>query len=153
MMDDADKVPHLFQNLILRLLLSMRMNLVKVSIVDMDFGSSFPFISSITNPTFQNKIIYHQDGINKLLEELALEISEANKNYLGRYPNLDSYNDTVGDMAFPYHFVFLDDFPNGFTQQAIDNLLRLIDHGNASKAGIKIFINYHPKIHIHIIFP
>lgn len=145
MMDDADKVPHLFQNLILRLLLSMRMNLVKVSIVDMDFGSSFPFISSITNPTFQNKIIYHQDGINKLLEELALEISEANKNYLGRYPNIDSYNDTAGDMAFPYHFVFLDDFPNGFTQQAIDNLLRLIDHGNASKAGIKIFINYHPK--------
>ena len=143
--DKAEKVPCLFQNIILRLLLSMRMDLVKVSIIDMDFGASFPIVSTITNPMFKNQIIYKQDDINRLVEELAREISEANKNILGRSSDIDAYNTKSGEMAFPYHFVFIDDFPNGFSTQSLDNLLRLIDNGNAQKAGIRIFINYSEK--------
>lgn len=142
---EAEKVPNLFQNVILRLLLSMRMDLVKVSIVDMDYGNSFPIISTITNSMFKSQIVYRQEDVSKLIDELGKEVSEANRNYLGRYPDLDTYNANNGQMAQPYHFVFIDDFPNGFTTQSIDNLLRLIGNGNALRAGIRILINYSQK--------
>lgn len=139
---DAERVPNLFQNIILRLLLSMRMDLVKVSVVDMDYGNSFPILSAITNPMFKSQMIYRQEDVTKLIDELGKEISEANRNYLGCYPDIDTYNANAGEMAQPYHFVFIDDFPNGFSPQSIDNLLRLIGNGNALRAGIRIFINY-----------
>lgn len=140
--EEAVDVPNMFQNIILRLLLSTRMNLVKVSVVDMDFGANFPVVSSITNPMFKYQLIYRQEDVSKLVSNLAREISEANRAFLGRYADMDAYNAGSGEMAHPYHFVFIDDFPNGFTPQAIDDLLRLIDNGNAARVGIKIFINY-----------
>lgn len=143
--DDAEKVPNLFQSLIIRLLLSTRMNLVKVSVVDMDFGTSFPIVSSITNPRFKNKMIYRQEDVTQMIASLAKEISEANRIFAGRHHDIESYNANAGELAQPYHFVFIDDFPNGFTTQAIDDLLRLIDNGNACRVGIKIFINYSSK--------
>lgn len=140
--DDAIKVPKLFQNILIRMLLTMRMDLLKVSVVDLDFGSSFPIVSMITNPMFKSKIVYRNEDINKLIDDLAKEVNEANKTFLGHYSDINTYNTNNGDMASPYHIVFIDDFPNGFTTQSIDNLLRLIDNGNAFKAGIRIFINY-----------
>lgn len=143
--DNAEKVPNLFQNIIVRLLLSTRMSLAKVSVVDMDYGRSFPIVSSITNSMFKSQMFYRQDDVTQLIAGLAREISEVNRVFSGRYPDIDSYNASAGEMAQPYHFVFIDDFPNGFTSQAIDDLLRLIDNGNAASVGIKIFINYSTK--------
>ena len=143
--DDASKVPNLFQSLIIRLLLSIRMDLVQVSIIDMNFGRSFPLVSSINNPAFKFTILNRQEEVSQLITGLSREISEANRVFLGRYPDIDQYNANARDMAHPYHFVFIDDFPYGFTSQAIDDLHRLIDNGNAASAGIKIFINFSEK--------
>lgn len=142
---EAEKVPCLFQNIMLRLLMSMRMNLVKVSVVDMDFGASFPVVSAITNPMFKSEIVYTQEEVTKLMSRLANEVSEANRNFLGRSADIEAYNSSAKNKAMPYHFVFIDDFPNGFTAQSIDGLVRLIENGNARKSGIKIFINYSEK--------
>ncbi len=141
----SEKVPNIFQNIILRLLLSMRTDLVKVSIVDMDFGASFPIIPTINNKLFKREVICQSDGISRLLTQLAQEIKEVNTTLIGNNPDIDSYNLAASDMAQPYHYVFIDDFPNGFTSQAIDDLLRLINKGNALRAGIRIFINYSEK--------
>lgn len=139
---EAEKVPNLFQNIILRLLLSMRMEFVKVSIVDMDFGNSFPVVSAITNPLFKNDLIFRPEEISRLIDELTDEIGTVNKRFMGRCASIDIFNKDAGERALPYHFVFIDDFPSGFSSQSIDTLLRLIDNGNAARAGIKIFINY-----------
>lgn len=143
--EDAEKVPALFQSLILRILLSMRMDFARISVVDMDFGTNFPIVSSINNAMFKSDIVYRQDDVTQLVASLAKEISEANRAFMGRYNDIKDYNSNAGEMAQPYHFVFFDDFPNGFTSQSIDDLLRLIDNGNAARVGIKIFINYSPK--------
>lgn len=140
---EAERVPNLFQNIILRLLLSMRMELVKVSIVDMDFGNSFPVVSAITNPLFKNDLIFRPEDISRLIDELTDEIGAANKTFMGRCASIDIFNKDAEEKALPYHFVFIDDFPSGFSSQSIDTLLRLIDNGNAARAGIKIFINYY----------
>lgn len=140
--DDAESVPNLFQNIILRLLLSMKMDLVRVSIVDKDYGNSFSRISNIKNKAFYKQLIYQDEDISKLINNLAKETSKASQDYLGRFQNLDVYNAQAGELVRPYHFVFIDDFPNGFTSQAIEELLSLINNGNALRAGIMIFINY-----------
>lgn len=143
--DDSAHVPNIFQNTILRLLLTMRMRLVKVSIVDMTFGANFREVLSINNPVFQSALVDSSTSVSKLVANLAHELGQANRSFLGRYPNIGAYNTNAKDMATPYHFVFIDDFPNGFTQQSLDDLHRIIDNGNASRAGIKIFINYSSK--------
>ena len=142
MKEDELRIPGLFQNLLMRLLLSMRMNSVKVSIVDMDFGNSFMQVASIKNSHFKREVLFEQEGISRLIGELAREVGETNRNLQGRYRNLEEYNADAGELAIPYHFIFIDDFPNGFNPMSLDGLLRLLDNGNASRAGIKIFINY-----------
>ena len=140
--NEAGKVPNLFQNVILRLLLSMHMGHVKVSVVDMDFGSSFPMVSAITNPAFESHLIYRPEEVSRLIDDLTDEIGTANRSFMGRCSNIDDYNKIAGEKAIPYHFVFIDDFPSGFSSQSIETLLRLIENGNAAKAGIRFFINY-----------
>ena len=139
---DSEKVPDIFQNIILRLLLTMRMDLVKVSIVDLNYGNNFPIVASLKNPMLNSEIIYQQDKITNLINQLGAEISNANANFLAGNPNIDIYNASAGEMAQPYHFVFIDGFPNGFTPSAIDDLIRLISNGNATRVGIHLFINY-----------
>lgn len=140
--DDERRIPGLLQNLLLRLLLSMRMNSMKVSIVDMDFGASFRLAASIKNTHLKSEVLFKQEDITRLVEGLAQEVGETNRNLQGRYRNLEEYNADAGELAIPYHIVFIDDFPNGFNPMLLDGLLRLLENGNASRAGVKIFINY-----------
>ena len=93
---DAEKVPGLFQNIILRLLLSVRMEFVKVSIIDMDFGNSFPVVSAITDPLFKNDLIFRPEEISRLIDELTDEIGAANKLFMGRCANIDIFNKDAG---------------------------------------------------------
>jgi hypothetical protein len=143
--DDAIKVPNLFQSILMRVLLSVRTDKLKVSVVDKDFGNSFPVFNAIQNSLLKKVTVDSQDGVNKLMEELSRKISEANRSFLGRYPDIEAYNEENAEMAFPYHYVFIDDFPECFTDYSMSSLERLIDNGNALRAGVRIFINFSEK--------
>lgn len=140
--DSENLVPNLFQNIICRLLLTMRMDLVKVSVIDKDYGRSFPFVPEIKNLMFEKRIIHLTGDIKKLIEDLERTVEVVNSKLSIHYNDIGAYNEDVKQMAMPYHFVFIDDFPKGFDSDCINRLLGLIENGNASKAGIKIFINY-----------
>lgn len=135
----SSKVPYIFQNVILRLLLTMRMDLVKVSIVDMDFGRDFSRVASISNSIFNFNIITGEEGVSRLIKELELEMANANKIIRN---NIEDHNTNDKNVPYPYHFVFIDDFPSGFSPNSISSLIRMIRNGNASRIGVKIFINY-----------
>lgn len=140
-----DDVPQFFQAITLRFLLSMQMKVCRFYMIDTDFGSSFSFFSTLNNPQLQRETFYRQEDITKLLTELAKIVSTANQSYLGKFPNLTAYNAQAGQMTQPYHFVFIDDFPNSFQNNTLDTLYNLINNNNATKAGIHIFINYSDK--------
>ena len=116
----------------------------------MAFGASFREVSSISNPLLKPRIIDSSSKVSDFIKELTNEVGTANREFLGLYTNLDSYNASSQEMPKPYHFVFINDFPDGFSQQSVDDLRRIIDKKNACKAGVKIFINYsadnpHPR--------
>ncbi|MBR2015618.1 MAG: DUF2075 domain-containing protein [Alistipes sp.] len=139
---NKDIVPNIFKNIIFRLLLTMRIDLLKVSIINRDFGASYRQISMISNSSFKCNLISDFTGISKLIEELAQEIGTVNKNLLGDYDSIDELNNAERTKPHPYHVVIIDDFPNIIPEQYLQDLFRIIDKGNANKAGIKVFINY-----------
>jgi hypothetical protein len=140
-----DDIPALFQHIALRYLLSLQMKVCRFYMIDTDFGSSFSFFSTVNNPSLQRELFYKSEDINKLMNDLQKTVSQANQSYLGTHKNLTDYNSKAGQMAQPYHFVFIDDFPNAFTSQSLESLYNLISNGNAARAGIHIFINYSKK--------
>jgi hypothetical protein len=137
-----------FQIVALRYLLSMKMKVCKFYMIDSNFGNSFAFFANINNSQLHKELIYKSEDINKLMSDLAKTVSQANQSYLGSYPNLTACNEQAGIMAQPYHFVFISDFPNGFSGGALDNLYNLINNNNANKAGIQIFINYNKSSYL-----
>ena len=140
-----ENIPALFQQFALRYLLSLQMKVCRFYMIDADFGSSFSFFSTVNNPQLQRELFYKSEDINKLMSDLQKIVSQANLSFLGTHQNLTAYNKQAGQMAQPYHFVFIDDFPNAFTSQTLDALYNLISNGNATRAGIHIFINYSKK--------
>lgn len=140
-----EDVPALFQQIALRFLLSIKMKVCRFYMIDTDFGSSFSFFSNVNNPQLQRELFYKSEDISKLMSDLQKIVSQANQSFLGTHKNLTDYNAKAGQMAQPYHFVFIDDFPNAFTSQSLESLYNMINNGNAKRAGIHIFINYSKK--------
>ena len=57
-----------------------------------------------------------------------------------KYNSLQDYNEDAGSkLAEPYRFIFISNFPAGFTQRAIETLLSIIN--TSSKSGISIILN------------
>lgn len=140
-----DEITAMFQAIALRYVLSMPMRVCKFYMIDTNFGNNFSFFSTIKNPQLQQEIIYKPEDVNKMLSDLGKVVNQASQSYLGTHPNLTAYNAQAGQMAQPYHFVFIDDFPNGFSAATLETLYNLIKNNNATKAGIHIFINYSAK--------
>lgn len=138
----SGSVPVIMQNIMFRLLLSLRLDLLKVSMVDMDLGNDFPLLNAIDNKHIVKTGHYDEADIRSLIDSLTEELLEMGKKLNVSYRNLDDYNaHNVVDQR-PYHLVFIDDFPKGFTHDSFNRLSQLIHNGNARKAGILFFINY-----------
>lgn len=141
--NSAPMLPNVFQDFLLRMLFSLRLDAIKVSVIDRDLGNDFPLVGAIKNRMFVKQIASRQSDIDNLITELNRETMTANADVLSRYATVEDYNKENEVAPHPYHFVFIDDFPRGFTPQAVDDLVNLVSNGNAAKAGIKIFINYY----------
>lgn len=135
-------VPVMMQNIMFRLMLSLRLDLLKVSMVDMDLGNDFPLLNAIDNKHIVKTGHYDEADVRVLIDSLTEEVLEVGKKLNVSYKNLDDYNARNVVDQTPYHLVLIDDFPKGFTHDSFNRLAQLIRNGNARKAGILIFINY-----------
>ena len=138
----SGSVPMMMQNIMFRMLLSLRLDLLKVSIVDMDLGNDFPLLNAIDNKHIVKTGHYDEADIRLLIESLTEEVLDVGKKLNVSYRNLDDYNARNVVDQRPYHLVLIDDFPKGFTHDSFNRLAQLIHNGNARKAGILFFINY-----------
>lgn len=146
--ENSQMVHTLFQTIAFRVMLSVSPDLVRYHLIDVNFGRDFSVLSNIKNKIITRKVIAKPNDINKTINELSDKIITANQSFLAKHPNIVEYNKTAGSMAVPYDFVFISNFPNGFSAEAIDNLFNLINNFNATQAGIYIFISYNKKINI-----
>lgn len=146
--DRNAEIPTIMQRIMLRLLACMRPGLLKVTAVDRDFGSDFPFIGQLQNRMKSDadkaklRVVGLDHEISALMNQLADEVKAAYAAMPG-YNNIDDYNAQYPDASRPYHLVLIDDFPNGFSQQDLNLLYELLRNGNARRAGILVLINAH----------
>lgn len=143
---NSKSIHNIFQTIALRFILSVPPNLANYHFIDINYGRDFATLSNIKNKIVKKIIITSQEGINETIKKLSEKITTANQEFLSNYTDITEYNKTAGSMASSYDFVFIANFPNGFTENKIENLYNMINNFNATRAGIYFFISYDKKI-------
>lgn len=143
--NDQKEIHVLFSLLAFRLMLSLPQNLCRFYFVDNNFGRDFSLINRIDKKVLGNAVITNQNELNHLISELEQTVIESYQKHLVSYETLEEYNAASPDMQEPYHFVFIANFPAGFSAESAEKLYNLISRGNAAKAGIHIFYSIDTK--------
>lgn len=95
--------------------------------------ASFMRLSEGDERLIGTRIWCDSGDIEAQLEQLRLHAVEVTqRNLQGQYRNILEYNKQAGKNAEPLRFVFAMDYPNGFTQAALDKLLALQGNGPAN---------------------
>lgn len=82
--------------------------------------------------------------IEKRLGEITGHIEKVIQKYLrNRYESIDEYNREAGDMAEAYQFIIIADFPNGFSELAVERLMSILNSG--VKCGVYTLIHLDEK--------
>ena len=144
--DDSKKIHILFSLIAFRLMLSLPREMFKMWFVDNNYGRDFNIISKIDTKIIGESIITsHTDQIN-LIASLEKTMVSTYQKLLITEDSLLEYNAKAGSMSRPYSFVFISNFPAGFTQESSERLINMINNGNAAKAGIYFFISIDESI-------
>ena len=153
--NDKRNVHTLFELIAFRLMLSLPLNLSKFYFVDNNLGGDFPQMTKIKpkSPKYCRFVSEKQDR-DELFAELVQIVNDFNLQHKASFGSLKEYNKTADEMQKPYHFVFINNFPAGFTIETAEKLLIFINNGNAAKAGVFLFFsidrNEKPKYGIDI---
>jgi len=129
--DDAMKI---VSNSILNLLRSFPPAKAKLTIIDpIGLGQNFAGLMHLADydETLVNGRIW-SDGahIERKLTELTEHMEKVIQKFLrNRYASIDDYNIEAGQMAEPYRFVVVGDFPTGFSEMALERLASIIKSG------------------------
>lgn len=141
---------HLLYGFALRSIISFPMGDSNVYMVDSNVSGDFNTLSQISKPLDDaeaEKPYFHYitsvDERAQLLTDLASILDNNIRNYVYKFPDLRAYNRQNQSMHVPYHFVFVKDIEETFTEKnQIDRMCQLIKSNNATKAGIFIFYTY-----------
>ena len=138
---NENDVHTLFSMIAFRLMLSLPLNLAKFYFVDKNLGRDFALMNKIDRKNVDYSIIANQQEMNRMFSELEQLVTDTYKKHLATFNSLKDYNKTAGEMQEAYRFVFLTNFPAGFTTETAEKLYSFINNGNAAKAGVYIFFS------------
>ena len=140
-----DEIVHdLFENMAFRIMMSLDADLYKFSFVDnMSFGKKVNIMHRLPDRIKSNAIIDDDKKLANLITELENDVKNLNSNQLAKSgcDRIEEFNKTAGSLTVPYRFVFIYNFPYGFSREMIERFFNLINKQNATKAGIYIFYN------------
>jgi len=77
-----------------------------------------------------SKVWSAQDGLRSRLEDYTSHIEVVIQKYLrGEYDSIEDFNLEAGEIAEPYRFLFVFDFPSQFDEPSMHALSRIIENG------------------------
>jgi len=127
--NNKEDLPNIFQLMAFRFMLSMPANSFKFHFVDThSFGKKVSAIYKLSDKIIANAIVDDEKKLSELITGLEQGIREYSRNRL-----------EIGTQETPYRFVFISNFPHGFSRELTERFLRLIKDQNATKAGVYIF--------------
>lgn len=131
------------KTIILKLLVTLPPGKVLFTFIDpIGLGNNFSEFLSLAD--YDESLINikpwsNQEDINKKLDEIIINIENIIQKYLrNQYKNIEEYNKEAGELAEPYRFIFICDFPTNFNEESIKKLVNIIKNG--PRCGIHTII-------------
>lgn len=140
--NNEETIQRIFQLIAFRLMMSLPVNLCRFHFVDTySLGRKFNIMNRLSEKIKHNAIVSDEKMLNELIVELEQSVMEINRNQLIRYHTIEEYNRENPTLAVAYRFVFLSNFPHGFSKDLADRFFKLIHDQNAIRTGIYVFFS------------
>jgi hypothetical protein len=144
---NEETIQRVFQIIAFRLMLSLPINLCRFHFVDtLSFGNKVNMMNRLSEKIMANAIVNNEKQLEELIKELEQTVIDINQHQLIRYNSLEDFNREAGHLAVPYRFVFVSNFPHGFSKEQTDRFYKLLNNRNAARAGIFIFYSIDSSI-------
>ena len=99
--------------------------------------ASFHALADYDEKLITNRVWSDRRHIRERLEEIIAHIESVVQTYLrADFESIDKYNEQAGEIAEPYRFIFIYDFPENFDNEACLALERII--ANGPRCGVHV---------------
>ncbi len=125
-----------------KLLASLPDGLARITIIDKNgTGQSFPTLLTLNEKLTDGKILSEDHEIERELLELKHSMSTVTQSITANgFSSIEDYNKNTDEVPQSYKFVFIANFPSGFSKKASEALVALMESGY--NAGIYVFITF-----------
>jgi DNA segregation ATPase FtsK/SpoIIIE, S-DNA-T family len=132
--DGRDKAIGVLQMVMTRLLTTLPPGRVRFTLIDpVGLGQSFAGFMHLADhdeSLVGGRIWSETDQISQRLADLTDHMETVIQKYLrNEYETIDEYNAQAGELAEPYRFLVIADFPTGFDDEAVRRLNSVISSG------------------------
>jgi DNA segregation ATPase FtsK/SpoIIIE, S-DNA-T family len=131
---DPERSVAVLQNTMLRLLTALPPGKVRFTIVDpVGLGQNFAgfmHLADFNEELVTSRIWTEQRHIEQRLSDLTEHMEKVIQKYLrNEYETIDEYNRQAGEIAEPYRFLVIADFPSNFSESALRRLNSIVTSG------------------------
>ena len=131
------------QSIALRLAMSLPTGLCKFTLYDgTGLGQNLISLSNISPKIKGENILADPDELKRALNAAKTEIPNIIQKVLGhKYlgKSLIDYNKEAGELAKPYHFLFITDFPRTLSKDHVESIEKIIESGK--QAGVFVIMS------------
>jgi len=143
--DGRPRAVETLQNVALRVLTAMPPGKVRFTVIDpVGLGQSFAALMHLADyeaAQIIDKIWTETRHIEQRLEDLTEHMENVIQKYLrNEFDTIDAYNQAANEIAEPYRFLIISDFPNGFSDTAMRRLASIASSG--ARCGVYTLV-YH----------
>lgn len=136
------------RNAVLRVLTALPPGKVRLTMIDpVGLGQSFAGFMRLADHDERlvgSRIWTEARHIEQRLADLTEHMETVIQKYLrNEYPSIEAYNEQAGEIAEPYRFLVIADFPTGFTDEAARRLSSIIESG--PRCGVYVLIHQDPR--------
>jgi hypothetical protein len=136
------------QSLLLRIIANLPPGKVRFTFIDpVGLGqnfSSFTHLADYDEALINGKVWSEQQQIEKKLSDLTEHLENVIQKYLrNKFENIDEFNKQAGEIAEPYRFLVVFDFPVNFSDTAARHLLSIAQNGK--RCGVYTIIVADPN--------
>jgi len=135
------------QSLMLRLLLTVPPGKIRFTLIDpVSLGESFAgfmHLADYDELMVTNRIWTEPGHIENRLADLTEHMENVLQKYLrNEFATIEDYNVSAGEVAEPYHFLMISDFPAKFSELAARRLISIVNSG--PRCGVYTMLNLDP---------
>ena len=135
------------QSMMLRLLLQIPPGKIRLTMIDpIGLGETFGgfmHLADYDELMVTNRVWTEAGQIESRLADLTEHMENVFQTYLrNEFQTIEEYNESAGEVAEPYHFLVISDFPTKFSEIAARRLVSIITSG--PRCGVYTLINVDP---------